>query len=252
MQTEAEAVQLAIAQLQAKHASAQAALHTSRLVQKRVKRRCDAAASALLLVRSIAVSAADKPALPATARSKPHPPQRSMSGPAASLWVGLVLAGARPPPGTALCCAQHRSPSIFSPQTYGPRPVTTFRHHAPLSIDLVAAHASSHAAPASWPDVLADFGYHTAAYQAAAAQRGGLQRRDVCWFLQLPWQVAPGVPLSFSTQIGSDECCASSSLAMSLLSLEEVMLRSERRLLGLDANEGRLPAFPSDDSFIIA
>jgi hypothetical protein len=229
VQNEVEAVQVAVAQLQAKLASAQAALHTSQLAQNRIKRRCDAA-SALLAVHSIAVSAVGEPALPATARSKAKFPQRSMSGPAGSPQVGLVLSGARPPQGTALSCAQHRSPSIFSPRMYGHRPIRAFRYHAPLSIDLIAAHASSHAAPASWTDVLAHFGYHTAAYQTAAAQRGGLQRRDVCWFVQLPWQVASGVPLSFSTQMGSDECCASATLAMTIVSLEAVMLSKAQRL----------------------
>jgi hypothetical protein len=134
------------------------------------------------------------------------------------------------PKPAALSCPMQRSPSVFAPRTYGDRPVSAFRFHAPISLDLVAA-SSQHGAPAELAQVLAAFSRHTLAYQATVARRCGQEPHNVCWFVQLPYHGAPGLPLSFSTQMGSPECLASSTVGMMLGHLEAMMLIEERSFL---------------------
>jgi hypothetical protein len=146
------------------------------------------------------------------------------------LHESAVQGTAAPEPAVLTCPAQHR-PSVFAPCTYGYRPLSAFRIHAPISVDLVTAHTCRHSAPGGLPSVLADYSHCVLAYQAAVALRCGHAPHDVCWHVQLPWHVAPGVPLSFSTQMGSAECFASFNVAATVASLEIMLLMRERSLV---------------------
>jgi hypothetical protein len=185
--------------------------------------RCATASRCMLAYRSQAPR-------PGAAATQAAPKQHAATLPPLAL-PRTAAAGA---PDAALCCTLRCGPSVFAPRTYGYRPVFSFKLVAPISYAAVAEHAAGHSSVVSTQSLLANFGRHVLAYQAAHAARRGFQPHEVCWFLQLPDRVAEGAaarPLSFSVQMGSPPCAASFMLSMSVATLHAAMLAAKKRVL---------------------
>jgi hypothetical protein len=225
VQEEATAAQVAVADAQVQLFRAAAALHASRSVKQSLTARCAAAADALLACSSQAApSAAEAAAVLATSRdtTMSHIPRNGLlastlaAAPAARRMPlpPLALPAARGA-DAALCCTSQSSPSVFAPRTYG--------------------HAARHSAVSGMPGLLADFARHTMAYQAAFARRCDRRPYEICWFHQLPYRVATGAQISFSTQMGSQACVAAFVLSYNVSSLEAMLQLKEQEVL-LDAD----------------
>jgi hypothetical protein len=76
-------------------------------------------------------------------------------------------------------------------------------------------------------DMLPNMGLHVRVCRAALASRMRCHASDVCWHLQLGHEVAPGMKLSFSCQLGSVECSNSFLLFWLLSNLQFAFLADE-------------------------
>jgi hypothetical protein len=108
-----------------------------------------------------------------------------------------------------------------------PRPVCTFTQHAACSFQ----DLSSASGGLSMGDMLPSFATHVRAYRSAQAARMQCHAEDVCWHYRLRPEVAPGVPLSCSCQLGSQECTMSFLLFWLLAVLELAFLTDEAESL---------------------
>jgi hypothetical protein len=108
------------------------------------------------------------------------------------------------------------------------RPISSFQHTAALSYSRILASASfiHHVHHSSVPPMQNfyqasdsacttsfNLGLEVDAYKAAAAAQLGCTPADICWFNELPIEVAEGLRLSFSTAMSSPECYASLCVA---------------------------------------
>lgn len=144
----------------------------------------------------------------------------SAAGPQAPRQACTALARAPKPRGT---------PTLQQPWAPSPRPIAEFLSAATISYgDLRAAadpaarlvNFSQHAMSTLLPQAMAS---------KAARLRPAQACTDVCWFVQTPYEVATGTPLSVSASLSSPECTASFALhfLMSKLELTFITAASE-------------------------
>eukprot|EP00892_Ulva_mutabilis_P000990 jgi/Ulvmu1/10892/UM007_0069.1 len=137
-----------------------------------------------------------------------------------------------------------RNCSIFSNDLVPPRHFLDFPHVCPISYEDVAAHMPtdvpcSQADPHGVMDALQSF-------LRATAARLGSPPSEICFFIQLPFEVpAPAgaaptmLPLSHSAGVTSAPCCLSMTVAFLTLSIEATFLvREHAELLEVSATKG--------------
>ena len=225
-------------------------------------RHTDAAVS-LTALTSSATCATSAPAAP--------PPQTSCSGLSSSTTAAALRASlghtdasphtsAAPAPSAATapshthanstCTAvvpvmprQHRTfynPPGRNPWTEAPRPIGSFRHCAGIS------YADLHAVAEGSSDLI-DLRRQSVvsliekATLRKAQQMGvsgtGVPGDDICWFAEMPYEAAPGVPLSTSATIGSPECVATLAVHWILTQLELALITAATDCMGREASE---------------
>jgi hypothetical protein len=110
-----------------------------------------------------------------------------------------------------------------------PRPISSFLHMAPISFSEIA--------PFMPPSSMWYTNHHNAVsaaitqYQEAVCAAIVRSDSEVCWFVQHPFTVAPGVHLSHSSGAGSPECCLTLSLVFPCMSIEALFLNLEHEQL---------------------
>lgn len=128
---------------------------------------------------------------------------------------------------------------LFTPPTLVPPSLASFGHHAAVSYcDLVEASGSQTG--------VIDFGAATAwelmnRCMAATLRQLGCDARDVCWFAQMEFEAAPGLPLSYSCTLSTPECVASCVMFLQALNFEAALISAALQLPGEHACHRQVP-----------
>jgi hypothetical protein len=146
------------------------------------------------------------------------PPEAAASIPHMKFWPSS-LSTARPP----VCCNATEPSRSLTHKARPLRRVSAFAEHAALWYQAVSDAAGGLA----MADMSPNMGLHVRACRTALASRMCCPASDVCWHLQLGHEVAPGVQLSCSCQLGSVECSNSFLLFWLLSMLESAFLADE-------------------------
>ena len=112
----------------------------------------------------------------------------------------------------ALMRARPTSWDIYFQPDLLPPPIASFDGFASISYEDLLEASGAPSRIMSFSEMGCLDAVHAA--QSVAAQRAGVGAARICWFVQSHYEVAPGVPLSFSTSLSSPECVASFVLHM--------------------------------------
>eukprot|EP00892_Ulva_mutabilis_P002220 jgi/Ulvmu1/1199/UM108_0027.1 len=176
------------------------------------------------------------PCHPVIAKAVPITPQAVIGAP-----VDTIQTTPQPAQHDSITRCRLTSADLYAAPDLLPPPISSFRCCAGIGYqNLLEASASASGiidfAVTGFLDVLQ-------AAQTAAAQRLTCGQSHICWFMQSHYEVAPGVPLSFSSTLSSPECVAS-------IVLHCMLGQVEVSILGLQDNprlalrSGMRSAFP--------
>lgn len=193
--------------------------------QQLVKRAGDAAG--LLLNARRSVEALESRSLTPSSASGAMPAGVAFSGPEANL--------------TALPASVI---SVYMPVPT-PRPIDSFTHHFPLSLEAVLAHcpADNVVAKHSRGEQLSSelLPALVRSYKADVASTVQRSVSDICWVIQTPLRMNNGACLSFTTTMSSLECCASFLVFYFATTLEGAMMAHELALADGSVHSGTHP-----------
>ena len=167
--------------------------------------------------------------LPPTVAEHTRRAQHTPAGASDSAAAPLAAAGAPPrvaPNGRSThVVPRHAAPTLHNMASAFPPRISSFRTVAGISYaDLKECSGSAGRGidftHTSLPDLIRRV-------RAEKAAREGCGVGEVCFFLQLHWDAAPGLPLSMSSTLSTPECVASSVL-MYLAADLEALLRACR------------------------
>jgi hypothetical protein len=129
------------------------------------------------------------------------------------------------PPATVTSC----TPTPLHDLTRYPtaRPLSSFKTSATISARDVHETHLPPVTEGSSP--LDDFKTAVSRYKLSVACSRGVRVPDVAWFVLAPYEVSPGVPLSFSEGLSSAECISSAQTRCFAMSLESALLRAQLR-----------------------
>jgi hypothetical protein len=123
-----------------------------------------------------------------------------------------------------------------------PRPIESFTHHFPLSLEAVLAHSQAEgtmirkgSANDQPSDLLPSL---IRSYKADVATNVQRNVADICWVVQTPLRVNNDAVLSFTTTLSSLECCASFLVFYIATTLEGAMLAHELALADGSVHSG--------------
>ena len=153
---------------------------------------------------------------------------------------------AAPPQDTSLTRPHRKTQDLYTFPEHLPPPISSFVHCARISYDDLVEASASQAGVRDF----AETGFLTVATaaQATISQQLRCSPKDICWFIHSHLEVAPGVPLSFSTSLSSPECAASLALHWLLTEAETAVLGLVGRRTHLQTLRGSLttPHPPND------
>ena len=121
-----------------------------------------------------------------------------------------------------------------------PIPISSFRHHVSISFADIAPFM-----PPSqmwYKDHDNALSAATTAYLQSVGADLGRHKSEICWFNQLPYDLAEGRKLSHSAGAMSPECCLSLSLAFPVISAESLFLVLEHEMLEAATNPDFAPS----------
>lgn len=126
-----------------------------------------------------------------------------------------------------------------------PRPIESFTHHVPLSLEAVLAHSPPDNVVARRGADQDNSSEHlpalVRAYKEDVAATVQQNVSDICWVIQTPLRMNNGAVLSFTTTMSSIECCASFLVFYFATTLEGAMMAHEVALADGSVHSGEPP-----------
>ena len=176
--------------------------------------------------------------------ASPGPPHTSAApAPSPATAPSRMHAGG---PSTAVVSVTPRQHGTFyippgqNPWTEAPRPIGSLRHCAGISYtDLRSvAEGSSDLIDLCQQSVMSLIEKATLRKAQQMGVSGtGVPGDDICWFAEMPYEAAPGVPLSTSATISSPECIASLGVQIILTQLELALITAATDCMGNEGSE---------------
>lgn len=213
MQEERATLQGHLAQLQQRISRGRAELASLQRHRTEASKRLTSAISALAAAgcpRSGGSCPGSDSSCAGTEHQLPHPVTAAPPAPPVATRTRRTSEPTRAAPACASAVAIRTADPPRTNDAALPPPITSFRHHASISYDDIR-HASEAAAGAGdgqrlcMRKVLEQCMFRK-------AWAAGWAPGQVCWFVQTQYEVAPGVPLSYSTTLSTPECIGSMAL----------------------------------------